>query len=757
MATFIEGVTDILPEPKMFTPDFSFIDKMLKRKDAMYEEGFARLNNQYNLINRELTNPANAAMRDQFLRQAKMNLKDLSTLDLSDPVNVNAAGDVFKPFYSNVNILGDQNLTQHWNQQLAIGNSFRLKDGGKEFSQDNLDYISKQKMAFAADDPSSVSSYAAVKRYYTPYYDYNKEIKDAMKDFKPNHTKIDKLDGMYVKTVEDQSWNALDISRYLNSVLSDKAKQQMRIESAVRIGDSPTSVAQAYMQTEGAEIPKLNSLIDKIDQSIKVEKDPQKLQALQKYKDYYEDQRREIGNNLKTIRSGDVDFLKRNGESIGYKAYYNSLVQKIANGYSHTDIEQSIKGDDVAMMYFREDQQWKRTYYEQSKADERQARADERADRRELLKAQKDMSLPEPVELAGTDLELYRNQLQADFKKADDGRKTAYANLISRIGKDLGKASYDVTEAEFYTWVNNKDNQNTTVYKSYMGAHSAYQIQKQAIEINRQSESDYLKSQLGDNNYNLYISISKIMNEINNLPPTQRAMADPYLQAARALNISVQDVKNIMSSVDANRKQYRSKMDEGVTMNVTGYTLLANDPRYAKAQQYIEGLTGLKEAKGVRFFPGGGTDASQFALSFNVDKEDDAKDIIARVLASGRGRDAKYNSDTKTLMVFGASENLAKQLDPYFGISQIHRKALRNIEMFSGVTDAGISTPPLQLPDYSGQQHQVFISKSIYYGYDLYNLKIDGKSVNYDFTNTADAYNAANLILQDANKLNSLK
>jgi hypothetical protein len=108
MATFIPNVTDVFPEPSLFTPDFAFMDKMLQRRKAMYDQGFAQVNSAYNYINRETTNPYNTKVKDQFLRQAKDNLKNLSSMDLSQFQNVEAANSVFGPFQNNTDVIGDQ-------------------------------------------------------------------------------------------------------------------------------------------------------------------------------------------------------------------------------------------------------------------------------------------------------------------------------------------------------------------------------------------------------------------------------------------------------------------------------------------------------------------------------------------------------------------------------------------------------------------------------------------------------------------------
>jgi len=242
MATYIPGVSDVFPEPSLFTPDFSFIDKMLQRRQGLYEQGFAQVNSKYKFIDREVTNPANQQVKDRFVKDVKNNLRNLSAMDLSQQENVNAAMGVFAPFVKNSNVLGDQALTEHWKQQVDLGNGFRLRDGGKEFSEDNVNYVRMQQAQFAQDDPNSWNTYYQNRKSYTPYYNYNDEVKEAMKNFKPSSFETFKINGLDVVTEKDASAKEADIRRYLEGVLSQKAKNQMKIEGKEYLIDTNNNI-----------------------------------------------------------------------------------------------------------------------------------------------------------------------------------------------------------------------------------------------------------------------------------------------------------------------------------------------------------------------------------------------------------------------------------------------------------------------------------------------------------------------------------
>jgi hypothetical protein len=360
MATYIPGVTDIFPEPSLFTPDFSYMDKMLQRRQQMYEQGFAQVNSKYNFINRDISNPQNLTVRDEFLKQAKINLKDLSALDLSEQQNVTTATSVFEPFVKNTNVLGDQALTEHWNQQRQVAESFRLKDGGKEFSEDNINYVLMQQKEFASGSPDSWGSFYSSRRSFNPYYDWNKEITDKMKDFKPDETSVNTPKGFYFYKNKDASVEPDAVKRYLNGVLSDKAKQQMRIEATVRYGSKPEAVAGAYQQVTQSNLKSINKALDEVNVELKVEKDKNRVEQLKEYRSKLEDSKSTYSSEVNKMKSGDFSFLKGKIESIAFDLYYDDTVNKIANGYARKVYERDVTVNSAAVDIWKDGQTWAR-------------------------------------------------------------------------------------------------------------------------------------------------------------------------------------------------------------------------------------------------------------------------------------------------------------------------------------------------------------------------------------------------------------
>ena len=326
MATFIPNVTDVFPDPSLFNPDFALIDKFLQRREDLYNKGFAEVNKVYNLINRKTLNPINSKVKEQFLRQAKDNLKSLSALDLSQSENVRAATNVFSPFYNNMNVLGDQAYTEYTDQQKQLGESYRNQDGGKFFHQDNVDYITQQQMAFAQDSPESWSQYWSAKRGYTPYYNVDEEKLKLMDKFKPDHVKTVQVNGLYKTVVDDKSWYEGQIANFLEKNYSEKAKQQLRISGAVKYGNNLPLLSQQYTAIANEQLPQIKKELLDIESQMKKERDPDKLDMLDQKRQYFENQQTTLIGNLDAIESGDMSLVKRKSEDLAYDLYFREHI-----------------------------------------------------------------------------------------------------------------------------------------------------------------------------------------------------------------------------------------------------------------------------------------------------------------------------------------------------------------------------------------------------------------------------------------------
>jgi hypothetical protein len=409
MATFIPNVTDVFPEPALFTPDFSFMDKMLSRRQALYDQGWAKVNSAYNFVNRDLTNPTNIKERDEFLKQAKFNLNGLSATDLSQFQNVKAANNVFEPWATNKRALGDAALTSHWRTEEETGNGYRLEDGGKYFHEDNVNYIRKQRAAFAADKAESWQEYYANKRSYTPYHDVNEEINKLMKDFKPSSYKIDRISGLYKFTDENASWTQAEIRKYLEANLSEKAKTQIKIHADVRYNNDPKQLGQVYKNMAQNEMKQYNDGIAFIDKKLSSTTKKEEIDELKAYKTKLEDKKKALGVDIQAIDNGDYTMIKKKGEGLAYGIYFNELMNKVSNGWSHADVVHKISGNEVGLALMHE-----------ARADARQQAGFRHAEKMAMMKGEIPGSAPQMRRLLSGEEEQFTRESAG--KKIDEYR-----------------------------------------------------------------------------------------------------------------------------------------------------------------------------------------------------------------------------------------------------------------------------------------------------------------------------------------------
>lgn len=762
MATFIPNVTDVFPQPRLYTPDFSFIDKMLKRKEAQYEQGFAQLNNQYSNINRAVTHDFYGKQRDQFLNDAKVNLKNLSAMDLSDPQNVREATNVFKPIYSNTGLLADQALTAHWNKQLSLGESLRLKDGGKEYSEDNMNYIKLQMQAYKNDDPSTVTDYYSQKKSYTPYYDYHKEVQDAMKDFKPSHTKLQEINGMWMVTSENQSWTNLELQKYLNGVLSDKAKQQMRIEGAVRLGTNENFLMNEYANTEGAKIPEIGKLIDKIDAQLKTEKDPNIIAQLKANKDYYDDQRTEISNNLKNIRSGDMSFLKKNAEALAFRVYYDQVVGKKVNAFEHKDMSQTYDINQVAKMYWENEQDWAKLKYKEDRADQRDLK-------KAKIEAMKGITDPITVEMAGDQINTTLASLNQTLAQDEQANTTAYENLKDVIA-NANKISRADLKGDYGLQLWNKyiqDHPKDKFVVAYMDGREKIASTKLYIQGYKKNEDAYVRDQIGAQNYENLQKYNALVNQLNTEVQNNKNAAQsggkfdqsklymiPTLVAAQKLGLDAKQMTDFKKMEIQLRKGYNAEEHRLSVKNQTGFTLGTEDPRtkamiskmgnfFKEADimggpQYFPSADGKKYTLRVMLNPGSKTFETSEAAETYANR---LKGIMG--VGADKDFDISYDPGTHSIVFKGMGGRIAPELDPYNMVPPKHRNNLKSVENFDPEIGGYSPDNPFRMNDIDGKEHFVNIKKYKPGGSEptSYNISIDGRLIDgRHFDNTIGAY-----------------
>lgn len=234
MATYLQGVTDYIPQFQPFQPDLNFYDNVMQTKQTQYDNNWKALNTMYSkYYYADLTRDSNIKARDSFIKDAQFNLKRISQLDLSLDQNVQQAAQVFRPFYENQDLMKDMAWTKNTNTELSAADSFRRSldpEMNKKYWDSGVREINYKIEEFKNASNEEALSFSNVR--YTPNVDIMGRAQDIAKEFGDIQT---------VKFTEDNRW----IVKTKNGEQLEEPLQKL---FEARLGNDPA--VQAYFKTK---------------------------------------------------------------------------------------------------------------------------------------------------------------------------------------------------------------------------------------------------------------------------------------------------------------------------------------------------------------------------------------------------------------------------------------------------------------------------------------------------------------------------
>lgn len=186
MATYIQGVTDFLPQVQPWEPDFNFFLGAMEKKQQQYDAGWQKVNTLYNsMLNAPMMRDDNISKRNHYFNQIANDIQRLSSLDLSLPQNVTAAGEVFEPIVSDKYILNDMSWTKKYMNEMQMSEYYRnctdpKKCGNKYWDTGvkALNYMAQDFRTASADDALNMRAPRYVP-YSTALEDVYEKIKNS--------------------------------------------------------------------------------------------------------------------------------------------------------------------------------------------------------------------------------------------------------------------------------------------------------------------------------------------------------------------------------------------------------------------------------------------------------------------------------------------------------------------------------------------------------------------------------------------------
>jgi hypothetical protein len=214
MATYINGITDYIPQIQPFRPDYNFLGNILQTRQTRYDAAKKQVSELYgSLLNSPLSRDGNIKRRDEFFKVIDNDIKKISGLDLSLQQNVDQAENVFKGFYEDKYMVSDMIKTKNHRNELEKGeNSKNCYDQDKcggvynDLSIRKLQYKMEEYKALSDDE-----AYNFDMGSYDPLYIWQK---DAIKEAKASGMSVtrDDVRGGYI--VRDKNGKLLENGLY---------------------------------------------------------------------------------------------------------------------------------------------------------------------------------------------------------------------------------------------------------------------------------------------------------------------------------------------------------------------------------------------------------------------------------------------------------------------------------------------------------------------------------------------------------------
>jgi hypothetical protein len=171
MATYLQGVTDYIPEFQPFQPDLNFYSNLMQVKQTQYDTNWKAINKIYGqYFYSDLSRKDNMEIKDELMKNIDFNLKRISGLDLSLEQNVEQAAQVFKPFYEDKFLMKDMAYTKNYQNQRNRGTSLKNAKEAEERAQywdtgiKALDYQREEFRNVSREESLNIGSTT-----YTPY------------------------------------------------------------------------------------------------------------------------------------------------------------------------------------------------------------------------------------------------------------------------------------------------------------------------------------------------------------------------------------------------------------------------------------------------------------------------------------------------------------------------------------------------------------------------------------------------------------
>jgi len=201
MATFLPNVTDVFAGSSDFDPDFNRIERMLSRRESMYEQGAKRVKNLYDSVfNSPMLRDSDIQKRDTYLKTITDGLNRVSSMDLSLPENQQMATDLFIPVTTDQSMIKDIAWTKSY--QAEAGRAQQLRTSTDSETRKQYWDIGMKSLQYQAEEFSKADDNTALTMGTPRYVPKVDMLSLAEKAYKESgiSVKEDQVNGGYIFT-----------------------------------------------------------------------------------------------------------------------------------------------------------------------------------------------------------------------------------------------------------------------------------------------------------------------------------------------------------------------------------------------------------------------------------------------------------------------------------------------------------------------------------------------------------------------------
>ncbi len=385
MATYLQGVTDYIPQVQPFSPDYNFYSGALDLRQGKYDAAKTQISNLYgSLLNAPLSREDNAETRDKFFKTIEQDIHKMATMDLSLKQNQVAAQGVFNQLLENKSIRKDMVWTKNFESATKRSQGFKNctdgdKCGGKWWKGGDrlLEYSRKEFQMMSAED-----AMFARDAEYIPQQDVTKM---AMKLAKEADLSVsqDQISGQWITTTKNGPLIVKPLADLFQGVIGQDSKVQEYYTAQQRLSRKDWTFAnvdqyggmeeaeQAYIQEMTPMVDKLLGKTEELEQEVasnnsKKEKVEEKIKnstpaEQETLADVYDDLETRGGGYDASLESAkkDEEIIQVAKNNQGYSAdQIDALMSSVQLGndinasamtLAYKDYEQSYKENPYAM------------------------------------------------------------------------------------------------------------------------------------------------------------------------------------------------------------------------------------------------------------------------------------------------------------------------------------------------------------------------------------------------------------------------